>query len=69
MGESLSKLHQVEREILVADLADELVIHVDGGHIKNKLTRIKWYLWRGNAERALYRLDELIPLCSDKSAE
>ena len=37
--------------------------------IKSKLTRIKWHLWRGNVERALYRLNELIPLCSDKSAE
>ena len=35
MGESLSKLHQVEREILVADLADELVIHV-GVEVRNQ---------------------------------
>ena len=185
VGESLSKLHQTEEDILASDLADELVIHVDGGHInttedgqrsfeamaavvykpsavksnikgtrneieskhcaasamldsqvqmkrrtiiaalkqgmtpqtkitalcdgaencwniidalepmaasidrildwfhlsmkiqnialpdptKIKLTRIKWHLWRGNVERALHRLDELIPLCSDKSAE
>ena len=37
--------------------------------IESKLTRIKWHLWRGNVERALLRLDELIPLCADKSAE
>ena len=32
VGESLSKLHQVEEDILVSEFADELIIHVDGGH-------------------------------------
>ena len=34
-GASLSQLHQVEEDILVAEHADELIIHVDGGHIKS----------------------------------
>lgn len=34
VGEALSNLHQVEEEILSAECADELIIHVDGGHIK-----------------------------------
>ena len=37
--------------------------------IKPKLTRIKWHLWRGNVDRALQRLTELAPLCSDKAAD
>jgi len=37
--------------------------------LKIKLTRIKLHLWRGNIEPALYRLDERIARCSDKSAE
>ena len=37
--------------------------------IKPKLTRIKWHLWRGNPERAMQRLAELIPICSEKSAD
>jgi len=184
-GGSLSKLHQVEEDILVAECANELIIHVDGGHIKStekgersfeamtatvykpsavksnskdtrnyieskhcaasaqldsqvqmkrltiiaalkqgltpktritalcdgadncwniidalepmaasidrvldwfhlgmkiqnislpesikpKLMRIKWHLWRGNSERAMQRIVELIPLCPEKSAD
>jgi len=35
--------------------------------IKPKLTRIKWHLWRGNTERAIRRIDELMPLSSGVS--
>lgn len=38
-------------------------------NLKSKLIRIKWHLWRGNVERAVHRLDELMPLCSGKSIE
>jgi hypothetical protein len=37
--------------------------------VKPKLIRIKWHLWRGNSDRALQRLAELIPLCSDKPSD
>jgi hypothetical protein len=37
--------------------------------LKRKLIHIKWHLWQGNSERALKRLDTLIPLCSGVSAE
>jgi ribosomal protein S27AE len=35
VGESLSNLNQIEEEILSATDADELIVHVDGGHIKS----------------------------------
>jgi hypothetical protein len=35
IGVSLSNLNQVEDEVLSAESADELIIHVDGGHIKS----------------------------------
>lgn len=35
VGESLSNLNQVAEEILSAKDADELIVHVDGGHIKS----------------------------------
>ena len=35
-GESLSQLHKTEEEVLMAEPAEELIIHVDGGHIKSK---------------------------------
>ena len=34
-GASLSQLHQIEEDILVSECADELIVHVDGGHIKS----------------------------------
>ena len=34
-GDTLSELHQVEEDILVTNCADELIIQVDGGHIKS----------------------------------
>lgn len=35
VGQSLSNLHQIEEEVLSAEDAEELIIHVDGGHIKS----------------------------------
>jgi hypothetical protein len=35
VGRSLSRLHEIEDEILLADNAPELIVHVDGGHIKS----------------------------------
>ena len=35
VGQSLSHLHQIEEEILSSESAEELIIHVDGGHIKS----------------------------------
>jgi len=34
-GECLTRLHQIEAEILTADSANELIVHVDGGYIKS----------------------------------
>jgi ribosomal protein S27AE len=36
VGASLSNLNQVEEDVLATDNAEELVIHVDGGHINSK---------------------------------
>ena len=33
---------------------------------KEKLEKVKWHLWRGNTDRALQRISELIEVCSDK---
>ena len=33
VGLCISKLHEIEEEVLSADWAEELIIHVDGGHI------------------------------------
>ena len=35
VGESLSALHKIEEEILVAESADALIINVDGGHVNS----------------------------------
>jgi len=35
VGEALSNLHQVEEDVFSVKSADELIIHVDGGHIKS----------------------------------
>jgi len=37
--------------------------------LKAKLEKVKWYLWRGNTEKALQRLTELMELCSEKLAK
>lgn len=34
---------------------------------KIKLTKINWYLWRGKPERAIRRINKLLPLCQEKS--
>ena len=34
--------------------------------LKDKLTRIKWHLWRGKVENAIIRLDQLIELASNE---
>lgn len=36
VGASMSNLNQIEEEILSADCAEELIVHVDGGHINSK---------------------------------
>jgi hypothetical protein len=35
VGSCISKVHEVEEEVLAADCAEELIVHVDGGHIKS----------------------------------
>ena len=35
VGQSLSHLHQIEETVLSSEGAEELIIHVDGGHIKS----------------------------------
>lgn len=36
IGESISTLHQIEEAVFSAEIAEELIIHVDGGHINSK---------------------------------
>lgn len=35
VGKSISKLHDIEDEVLLAENANDLIIHVDGGHVKS----------------------------------
>jgi len=35
VGGCISKLHEIEDDVLSTDFADELIVHVDGGHIKS----------------------------------
>jgi len=37
--------------------------------LKEKLEKAKWHLWRGNTEKSLQRLTELMELCSEKPAK
>ena len=65
----LDWFHVTLRITVLNQFAKELT-HSDpeaGKEIEKYLESIKWYLWHGNAEKALDRLEECYLICDDEN--